>query len=319
MVGSISDRFSKWGTSIAAVAARHPNLTRAAGVATGVLAALFLVVGGGAIVLAALVAPFAALSAAATLLGIGLLPLIGIAAGVVLVIGALAAAGYLIYAKWDGIAEWFTGLWTRVSNGASTAVNDLISKFTAFSPLALLIEAFAPAMSYLSNLDFAGFGSHLIDGLIGGITRRMAALKSVVVGVASSVSNWFKEKLGIHSPSRVFAALGGHVMAGLDQGLADNASNPLARITDLSGQMTRALAVGASSAAIAAASPLAAQAPMNPSGNSIASAPPAAPATYNLHFHGISSDPQDIEDVVARVIEKIERERRGRGFGDNGG
>jgi hypothetical protein len=108
-------------------------------------------------------------------------------------------------------------------------------------------------------------------------------------------------------------------MAGLDKGLADNASNPLARITDLSGQMTRALAVGASSAAIAAASPLAAQAPINPSGNSMASASPAAPATYNLHFHGISSDPQDIEDAVVRAMEKVARDRRARGFGDNGG
>lgn len=317
VVGSISDCFSKWGTSIAAVAARHPNLTRAAAVATGVLAALFLIVGGGAIVLAALVAPFAALSAAATVLGIGLLPLIGIAAGVVLGIGALAAAAYLIYANWGAISAWFGGLWEGIKATVSGAIGFLINAFMTFSPLGLLLRAFIPALAYLRGLNFAEIGRNLIQGFISGVTGMLGALKSTIVNAASSVANWFKEKLGIHSPSRVFAGLGGYVMAGLDQGLADNTSGPLSRITDLSGQMTRALAVGATSAAIAA-SPLAAQSPTGQPGRAAGNAPPVAPATYNLHFHGVSGDPQDIEDAVVRAIEKIERERRGRGFGDNG-
>lgn len=317
MVASVSDRFSAWGSSIAGVAKRHPNLTRAAAIATGVLAALFLIVGGGAILLAALVAPFAALSAAATILGIGLLPLIGIAAGVVAGIGLLAAGAYLIYAKWGAISAWFGGLWEQIKAIVSGAIGFLINAFLNFTPHGLLIKAFLPALAYLRDLDFAGFGRNLIDGLIRGVTGRLAALKSTIVNAASSVANWFKEKLGIHSPSRVFAGLGGFVMAGLDQGLAANASGPLARITDLSGQMTRALAVGASSAGIAMASPLAAQASVVQSGAGSESAPPAAPATYNLHFHGVTGNPQDIADVVREALEEIERERRGRGFGDS--
>lgn len=320
MVGSISDRFSKWGDSIAGVAERHPNLTRAAGVATGVLAALFLVVGGGAIVLAALVAPFAALSAAATILGIGLLPLIGIAAGVVLGIGALAAAGYLIYSKWDGIAGWFGEVWAEIKGYFSGGIAGISAFLVNFSPMGLLYGGIAKLLSWL-GIDvparLSQVGAFMIQGLINGISSKWAELKSKIVGLANSMPDWVRKVLGIHSPSRVFAAIGGHVMAGLDQGLADSASNPLARITDLSGQMTRALAVGASSAAIAAASPLAAQAPISPSGTSMASAPPAAPATYNLHFHGVTGDPQDIADAVREALEEIERERRGRGFGDN--
>ncbi|WP_237751573.1 phage tail tape measure protein [Sphingobium sp. DC-2] len=138
MVGDISDRFSKWGSSIAAVAERHPNLTRAAAVAAGVLAALFIVVGGGAIVLATLVAPFAALSAAATLLGIGLLPLIGIAAGVVLGIGALAAGAYLIYANWGGITAWLGGIWSEITGYFSGGIAGITAFLVNFSPMGLL-------------------------------------------------------------------------------------------------------------------------------------------------------------------------------------
>jgi TP901 family phage tail tape measure protein len=57
-------------------------------------------------------------------------------------------------------------------------------------------------------------------------------------GVGSSLVTLLKAKLGIHSPSRVFAGLGGFVMAGLDQGLADNTAGPLQRIASLSDAMT---------------------------------------------------------------------------------
>lgn len=43
---------------------------------------------------------------------------------------------------------------------------------------------------------FAWIGGMLMDGLISGITSRLGALKDTVVGAASAVGNWFKEKLG---------------------------------------------------------------------------------------------------------------------------
>jgi methionine-rich copper-binding protein CopC len=105
-------------------------------------------------------------------------------------------------------------------------------------------------------------------------------------------------------------------MAGLDQGLTANASAPLSRITDLSGQMTRALAVGAGGAAMAMANPAAASSAVT---DTSVVAIRAAPATYNLHFHGIAGDPQNIAEAVRKALEQIERERRGRGFGDDEG
>lgn len=284
-------------------AQEHPLLAKGIMIFMGAGAALLILLGGLALA-------FAALTAAAAPLGIALAPLLLIVAA----IAAVAAAAYLIYNNWGAISAWFGGLWEGIKSMVSGAISFLINAFMTFTPLGLLIEAFAPALGYLRNLDFAGFGRNLIDGLIRGITSRLAALKSTIVNAASSVANWFKEKLGIHSPSRVFAGLGGFVMDGLDQGLAANTSGPLSRITDLSGQMTRALSVGAMGTAMAAAAPVAAQSP----GRSTASAPPSAPAIYNFHFHGVSGDPQAIEQTIRDVMEQIEREKRGRGFGDNG-
>jgi hypothetical protein len=66
----------------------------------------------------------------------------------------------------------------------------------------------------------------------------LGAVAATITGVGSSLVTLLKAKLGIHSPSRVFAGLGGFVMAGLDQGLADNIAGPLQRIASLSDAMT---------------------------------------------------------------------------------
>jgi hypothetical protein len=231
------------------------------------------------------------------------------------IIAAIAAVGtavYLIYAYWDEIGAWFAGLWRQIVDFADGAFRALVQLFLSFTPLGLLMRAFMPALAWLRGLDFASIGRNMIQGLINGLTGMLGALKSTVISAASSVANWFKSKLGIHSPSRVFMGLGNHVMAGLDQGLAAGTSAPLARITDLSGRMTRALAIGAGSAAVAVSAPAAAQ-------GAAAAGPATAPAaisyTINIQVKG-GTGAEDIAEEVRKAIEKIERDRRGRTFGD---
>lgn len=275
----VSGYVSKAAVAVRGWAQEHPVLAKGIMIFMGAGAALLILLGGLALA-------FAALTAAAAPLGIALGPLLLIVAAV----AAVAAAAYLIYDNWGGITGWFSGIWDNIM----AKVNGALSWFRA--------------------LDFGQIGRDLIQGLINGILGKLGALKDTVVGAASSVANWFKSKLGIHSPSRVFEGLGGFVMAGLDQGLAANTSGPLSRITELSGQMTRALAVGAGGAAMAAAAPAAAQVP----GGSAGAAQAAAHYHYTIQVTVTGgAQGQDIADQVREAIEKIERERRGRGFGDD--
>jgi hypothetical protein len=153
-------------------------------------------------------------------------------------IAALAAAAYLVYDNWGPISAWFGGIWQGIRDMASGALAFLVNAFLTFTPLGLLVQAFAPALAYLQSLNFTEIGRNLIQGLINGITSMLGAVAATITGVGSSLVTLLKAKLGIHSPSRVFAGLGGFVMAGLDQGLADNTAGPLQRIASLSDAMT---------------------------------------------------------------------------------
>lgn len=303
LIAAGSETLSSWGNWLADIAERHPQLVRAIAVGTAALAALFLVLGGASILLAGIVAPIAVLGAAATALGIGLLPLIGIAAAVVAGIAALAAVSYWLYNNW--------GNWPAIMADIFSALKFY---FLNFNPLGLLMSTFTPALDYLRSLNMADIGRWMIQGLIGGIKAMIPGLGLILSTVGDMIPDKIRKILGIHSPSRVFAEIGGHVMGGLDQGLAANAPGPIARINELAGQMTRALAVGAGGAAMAAAMPAAAAS----AGSAPASSPSAAPATYHLHFHGVTGDPQDIANAVRRAMEQIERESLGRRFGDDG-
>ena len=84
------------------------------------------------------------------------------------------------------------------------------------------------------------------------------------------------------------------------------------KINNLSAQVRSALIAGAASAAVAA-SPVAAQT------SATASPAPVPPSiTYSIKIEVTGgAQGQDIADEVRKAIEQIERERRGRSFGDD--
>lgn len=71
---------------------------------------------------------------------------------------------------------------------------------------------------------FTDFGGHLVDGLINGIKNKWESLKSSVTGMGDSISGWFSEKLGIHSPSRVFMGFGDNIARGRHWPAADHSA-----------------------------------------------------------------------------------------------
>jgi TP901 family phage tail tape measure protein len=301
LISSGSAVLSRWGNKLAGIAERHPQLVRALAVGTAAFAALFLVLGAGAILLAGIVAPVAVLGAAATALGIGLLPLIGIAAGVVAGIAALAAVSYWLYENW--------GNWPKIMDGIFAALK---FTFMNFTPFGWLMRAFEPALAYLRSINLTDVGRWIIKGLIEGIKVMIPGLGVILSTVGNMIPDKIRNLLGIHSPSRVFAEIGGHVMGGLDQGLAANAPGPVARINSLAQQMTRALAVGAGGVAMSAAVPAAAA----PAGGA-PQMPVVIHKTYQIKVDVAGGTPaQNIADAVRDAIRQIEREEHGRGFGD---
>ncbi|WP_203452868.1 phage tail tape measure protein [Enterobacter hormaechei] len=139
-----------------------------------------------------------------------------------LAITAVAAAAYLIYRNWGAVSSWFKQRWADIKEAFNGGIVGIGKLLINWSPVGLLYKAFAAALKYLGvdlPAKFTDFGGHLIDGLINGIKNKWESLKTTVTDMGDSVGGWFKEKLGIHSPSRVFIGFGDNIAQGAAIGL----------------------------------------------------------------------------------------------------
>ncbi|QEA39475.1 hypothetical protein FGL86_10575 [Pistricoccus aurantiacus] len=93
--------------------------------------------------------------------------------------------------------------------------------------------------------------------------------------MADSVGGWFKDTLGINSPSRVFTAFGGYTVDGLNQGLDAQRDEPAKRVHDIARRVAQA---GAGIAIGTAGMPAMADIPIDrrPAMSASTSAAPAA-------------------------------------------
>ncbi|WP_438307574.1 phage tail tape measure protein [Pseudomonas guariconensis] len=244
----------------------NPALTAAIVKTAGGLAMLLAVGGGLTVMLASFMGPFAMARYGLTLFGIKSLGAVSALKGlggafmwagkavlwlgralmmnpIGLAVMAIAAAAYLIYKYWDPIKTYFLGLWAEIKAGFSGGLAGIAALILNFSPIGLFYRAFAAVMGYFGvemPSKFSEFGSMLMQGMVAGITNGLAAVKAAITGAGENTIGWFKEKLGIHSPSRVFAGLGGFTMEGLEQGLQQGQSGPLGAVKSLGQQLTEA-------------------------------------------------------------------------------
>lgn len=280
-VNSGLSMFNDFATSIGDAARHHPVLTKALAIGAATFAGLFLVLGGGAIVIAGLIAPFAALSFAAGALGIGLLPVIGIALAVVAGVTAIGAVAYYTY-----------------KNG----LGGLIAALVNFSPVGLLWRGISGMLSMLGvtvPARLTDAGRWMIQGLINGVTEKLAALKALVIGAGTNIANWFRRTLGIHSPSRVFAGFGGNIVDGLSIGIAAQESEPIKRMDSLSRRLTAAIVTGSALPAMAMAAPGA-------GGAGGRGAAPIVPAPVIIKIYGAPGQSEEaLGDIVARKLREV--------------
>ena len=246
----------------------------------------------------------------------------------------IAAGGKLLWSDfttwlgglWSGFTSWLASLWAGIEGVASSIWSSIVSTVSGllsmgigqwvqvllnFSPFGLLWTAFTSALSLLGIQvpeQFRSFGGFIMDGLIGGITGKLSALKDSVVGAATSAAQWFKEKLGIASPSKVFTQFGGWISEGAANGIAAGQAGVRAAALAMAGAAAAPAGAMDSAGAGTAISSSPAMAPR------VAVSAPAAPSSYSITIHAAPGmDANAIARAVAAELDKRERQKTSRG------
>ena len=243
-------------------------------------------------------------------------------------IGLLITAGMLIYQNWDAIAAGGLRLWTGLVSALSTLWNGMVSMVQSifsggvsawlqallnFSPLGVLWSAITTALGALGiqvPQQFMSLGGFIVDGLIGGITNKLGALKDTVVGAATAVAGWFKEKLGIASPSKVFTEFGGWISEGAAVGMEKGqAAVRTAALAVAGAALVPVAQAGGQIAGPGGAGTM----PVVSGGTPLAPSLSAAPAAggggnYNIIIHATPGmTPEDVARAVTAELDKRER------------
>lgn len=191
---------------------------------------------------------------------------------------ALAAAAYLVYTRWDQIKAGAMALWTDLST---------------------------------LGAKFVQIGADLISGLIGGITGRLAAVKDTIVGAAQSVSTWFKETLGINSPSRVFIDHGGWISEGAAIGIERGQKLASAAAVGLAAATTTPMLQAEQTMQTRPAMTLSAGSGLQAGPRSTSMV--TAGSSYQISIHAAPGmDAQAIADAVRQELDKRDRRNNGR-------
>ncbi|MGA3705143.1 phage tail protein [Ralstonia nicotianae] len=319
----------------------HPTLAKAAAVAVGALAASLLVLGPIMLAVASVLGPYAMLHILFGKLGVtggvlsgvlrGLAGAFSVVMRAVAVLGrvllmnpigllvtAIAVAAYLIYRYWEPISEFFSGLWQQVKTAFDGGIAGVSALILNWSPAGLFYAALAPVLQWFGfdvPAKFTEFGANIVQGLANGIRSAIGWVTDAVGSVASGAITAFKSLLGIHSPSRVFAELGGFTMAGLGEGLTRGQEGPLQAVQRVAARMTGIGAGIAIGAVPAVASPVRfdTRPPLAASSGAGTAAPAAAAPITIVINPPAGSDERLIAHLVEDRLRQIENQRAARG------
>lgn len=344
-LGDMSQKMGAW-------ARENPRLAGGLMKVTALLAILLTAGGALTLMLASILGPMAILKFSMTTLGLqgGMLArVLGFAGGALrmagqavlflgrallmnpigLAITAIALAAFLIYRYWEPITAFFSGIWTQIRAAFAGGLGGIGALLVNWSPLGLFYQAFAAVLSWFGvtlPAQFSTFGANIVAGLVNGITGGLGAVRDAITNVASSTVGWFKEKLGIKSPSRVFGELGGFISQGAalgmenEQGKVAKAALGLAAAAVTSfapPAMVQAAQVG-TAISQAAAAPIARNAaPIDTRAPILAPQAGAAPAaggnTYTITINPAPGmDPAAIARAVSAELDRRERMKASR-------
>lgn len=134
------------------------------------------------------------------------------------------------------LGQWFMARMNEVKTAFSGGIKGMSTQIINWSPFGLFYAAFAKVLSWFGidlPAKFTGFGSMIIGGLVKGIQSGFEKLKSLWATINGWMPDFMRKTMDIHSPSRVMAGLGGHIMAGLNVGLDQAFPNLKAKFDDV--------------------------------------------------------------------------------------
>ncbi|MCC6238104.1 MAG: hypothetical protein IT299_11110 [Dehalococcoidia bacterium] len=108
----------------------------------------------------------------------------------------------------------FAGAWRAIEGVVASAMNGVQ-------------QTLQNALALVGGLvkTFFSVGVDLVQGLINGIKSMAGALLAAIRStITDAMPGFVQNALGIQSPSRVFAGIGHHIVAGLAEGISDGAS-----------------------------------------------------------------------------------------------
>lgn len=144
---------------------------------------------------------------------------------------------------WNAAGEFFGGLWDDVKTAGSEAVEAVQKAFDdAWNAITKVWDG---AVSFFGGIwgdikgafgdavdAFSSIGGNIVDGIKSGISNAWKGLTGWVSGLFKDLVNSVKSMLGIASPSKVFAGIGGNMALGLEKGWNDEYADIKRQIED---------------------------------------------------------------------------------------
>ncbi|MDR2506833.1 MAG: phage tail tape measure protein [Candidatus Accumulibacter sp.] len=204
------------------------------------------------------------------------------------------------------LMEFFRSLGAKIGGAFSGGLMAIGAALLNWSPLGFLYQVFASILNWLGfNLPakLSDVGRMLVDGLWSGFSSFFPNVAKKIEGMIGGLPAVIKKVLGIASPSRVFAEIGGYTMEGLEQGLTQNAAGPLEALRKHAGAIAAAGTLAFSAPALAM--------PPDASGSGFSEAgtignAPAGAITINVH-PSPGMDEKALAELVAQKIAESQR------------
>lgn len=121
---------------------------------------------------------------------------------------------------WSGVTQHFSNMASNVRNLMHNVKSSIVNIWNE-------------AVSFLKGIDLTQIGKNIIQGLINGIGSMASAVVDKVKSIGKSISNGFKNVLGIHSPSKVMADIAKWIPEGIGVGIEKNEKSAIKSLQGL--------------------------------------------------------------------------------------